>query len=371
MYDIITVGSATVDVFVKTESELIKIKTKDGEEDLIAYPTGRKVLIEKLDFMTGGGATNTAVCFSRLGLKTACLSTIGKDDNGKKILNELKKEKIDFIGTIESKGMTSYSIVLDSIEHDRTILTYKALSNNLKFKKLEANIKRGRLKTKWFYFCTMMGESFKTLEKLAEYAKQNKKQNKKENKKESKKESKKEVKKENKLDKPQNEIKIAFNPTNYLAKEGPKKLKKILDATDALVLNKEEAKLLLGYKPEDMTITIERLMKELNKLGPNIIVITDGANGAYCYEDANKRYMYHIQPRGVKLMETTGAGDAFTSSFIAGLIKGKPIEFCLFLAQTNTESVIQHYGAKNILLTWNNVLKEMKKYKHKVERKKI
>ena len=186
----------------------------------------------------------------------------------------------------------------------------------------------------------MLGESFKTLEKLAEYAKKNK-------------------------------IKVAFNPTNYLAKEGPKKLKKILDATEALVLNKEEAKLLLGYKPEDMTIAIERLMKELNRLGPNIIVITDGANGAYCYEDANKRYMYHIQPRGVKLMETTGAGDAFTSSFIAGLIKGKPIEFCLFLAQSNTESVIQHYGAKNILLTWDKVLKEMKKYKHKVVRRKL
>ncbi|MBI4454074.1 carbohydrate kinase family protein [Candidatus Woesearchaeota archaeon] len=357
MYDIITVGSATVDVFVKTESELIKIKTKEGEEDLIAYPTGRKILIDKLDFMTGGGATNTAVCFSRLGLKTACLSSIGNDDNGKKILDELKKEKIDFIGTIESGesgkpkgradgktagigGMTSYSIVLDSMEHDRTILTYKALSNNLKFKKLETNIKKGKLKTKWFYFCTMLGESFKTLEKLAEYAKKN-------------------------------NIKVAFNPTNYLAKEGPKKLKKILDATEALVLNKEEAKLLLGYKPEDMTLTIERLMKELNRLGPNIIVITDGANGAYCYEDANKRFMYHIQPRGVKLMETTGAGDAFTSSFIAGLIKGKPIEFCLFLAQTNTESVIQHYGAKNILLTWDKVLKEMKKYKHKVVRMKV
>lgn len=70
-------------------------------------------------------------------------------------------------------------------------------------------------------------------------------------------------------------------------------------------------------------------------------------------------------------METTGAGDAFTASFIAGLIKGKPIEFCLFLAQANAESVIQSYGAKNILLKWPQALKEMKKFKHKVTRMKI
>ena len=92
MYDVITVGSATVDVFVKTDNELIRIKTKTCQEDLIAYPCGKKVLIEQLDFMTGGGATNTGVCFSRLGLKTACLGMVGKDDNGKHIIEELKKE---------------------------------------------------------------------------------------------------------------------------------------------------------------------------------------------------------------------------------------------------------------------------------------
>ncbi|MFH1439387.1 MAG: carbohydrate kinase family protein [Candidatus Woesearchaeota archaeon] len=341
-YDIITVGSATIDVFVKTDSELIKIRSRTSEEDLIAYPCGKKVLIEQLDFMSGGGATNTGVCFSRLGLKTGAMFTVGKDDNGSQILKEMKKEKIDFLGTVEqdaSKGMTAYSVVLDSIERDRTILTYKALSNKLNFSKvMKKHMKK--LKTKWFYFCTMLGDSFNTLEKLAEYAEKNK-------------------------------IKIAFNPTNYLAKEGPKKLKKILDRTTALVLNKEEAKLILGYKPEDKSIKIETLFRELNRLGPRIIVITDGGNGAYCYEDGKKNHMYYIKPREVKVMETTGAGDAFTASFIAGLIKGKPIEFCLFLAQTNAESVIQNYGAKNILLSWNNALKQMKKFKHDVTRKKI
>ena len=78
MYDVITVGSSTIDVFADVESEEIKIKTKDGEEELIAYPAGSKILIKELNFLTGGGGTNTAVAFSRLGLNVAYLVKWGK-----------------------------------------------------------------------------------------------------------------------------------------------------------------------------------------------------------------------------------------------------------------------------------------------------
>ncbi len=98
MYDVITVGSATVDVFAHTESELITIKTSHGKEELIAYPSGSKILIDRLEFKIGGGGTNTAVSFSHLGLKTAYLGKIGNDENGEKVLKLLKKEKIDFVG---------------------------------------------------------------------------------------------------------------------------------------------------------------------------------------------------------------------------------------------------------------------------------
>ena len=73
MYDIITVGSSTVDVFVNTDSELIKIKTAKSEEELIAYPAGTKLIIKDLNFTIGGGGTNTAVAFSRLGFKVGYL----------------------------------------------------------------------------------------------------------------------------------------------------------------------------------------------------------------------------------------------------------------------------------------------------------
>ena len=86
MYDIITIGSSTIDVFADTDSELIKIKTTKGEEDLLAYPTGSKIIIKDLKFTTGGGGTNSAVSFSRFGLKVAYLGKVATDENGHKII---------------------------------------------------------------------------------------------------------------------------------------------------------------------------------------------------------------------------------------------------------------------------------------------
>ncbi len=96
MYDIITVGSSTVDVFAKTKSSgLIKIMDSKGETDLLAYPTGAKILVTELDFTTGGGGTNTAVSLARLGHKVAYLGKMGCGSNAQRIIDELKKEKVD------------------------------------------------------------------------------------------------------------------------------------------------------------------------------------------------------------------------------------------------------------------------------------
>ena len=88
MYDVITVGSATVDAFVDTENKLFIGKKR------IHVPFGSKLLIKDLRFDIGGGGTNCAVAFSRLGLKTGYVGKIGVGTNSQRIVNLLKKEKI-------------------------------------------------------------------------------------------------------------------------------------------------------------------------------------------------------------------------------------------------------------------------------------
>lgn len=321
MYDVITVGSAAVDALVRTEfSEMVH----DKKKEFIAYPVGAKILMKELVLTTGGGGTNTAVALARLGHKVAFLGKVGSKYNSSRVIKELKSEKVGTSLIVRSKsGRTGYSIVLDSKRHDRTILAFKGSNNDLKFKEIRLK----KLKTKWFYFSTMMGASFRTLEKLASYAKKR-------------------------------NINIAFNISSYLAKKGKKFLGNILKNVDILILNREEAELLIGRKER-----LEILLKSLTGLGPKIVAITDGNNGAYAIYG---NMIYCGNPHNVKVVETTGAGDAFASSFLSGMIKKDSIEFAIDLGMTNAESVIQHHGAKNILLTYSAALKAMKRRPRKI-----
>jgi ribokinase len=331
MYDVITVGSGTIDVFIYTDrSESISIKTKDSEESYISYPVGAKLLINTLDFFTGGGGTNSAVALSRLGLKVAYIGKVGNDENGFKILNELKDENVDFLGSISKnpEEKTGYSVILDSLEKRRTILSYKGANNNLNFS--EINLER--FKTKWFYFSSMLDESFKTLEKLSDFASKNK-------------------------------IKICFNPSNYLCEKGKQYLKNILKNTKILALNKEEASLLVGKSEPLEKIRI------LKKLGPEIVIMTDGENPVYC-ADSSGSY-FKIYPQNIKVVEATGAGDSFSSSFLAGIIKTGDMKLSLKLAIANSHSVLKFKGSKRKLLTYEEALKEINESDTKIEKGKL
>ena len=327
MYDVITVGSATVDALARTEfCEMIHDKKN---KECIAYPVGAKILMEELVLTVGGGGTNTAVSLSRLGHKVAFVGKIGSKYNSNRVIHQLKKEKVDTSLIIRSKtGRTGYSIILDSKKHDRTILAFRGSNNDLGSN--EINFKK--LKTKWFYFSSMIEKSYKTLEKIATYASKN-------------------------------NIKIAFNTSSYLAKKGKNYLKNILNKTNILVLNKDEAQLIVGKNNN-----VANLLKKLSKLGPEIVAITDGKNGVYVL---NNNQIYTGIPTNVKIVETTGAGDAFASSFLCGIIRKNNIEFAMKLGMTNAESVIQHHGAKEKLLKYNEALKIMKKRPIKIIKKKI
>ena len=327
MYDVISLGSATVDAFAYTRrTQLITRNCCGSIKDLIAYPVGSKILIEKLNFYVGGGGTNTAVAFSRMGLKAAYLGNLGKDGNGDRVIEELKKDKVDFIGT-RSNHRTNYSVILDSLEHDRTILAYKEASEFLKLN----SIKKNKLKTRWFYFASSIGESLSTQKKLVDYAKKN-------------------------------NIKIAFNPSNYETEKGVRFIHKILEDTEVLILNKEEAELLVGKG------TPKKTLKTLTMLGPKTVIITNGNDPLQCCHDGMHYIAY---PLKIKPLESTGAGDAFASTFIGALIKGKKIEDALRLGVTNAQSVISHFGAKNNLLSWSKLLKESKRRFVKVTKSKL
>jgi ribokinase len=300
-FDIVSFGSAIIDTFVNTEI---------GEKNhFFRYPAGSKILIRYLKFDVGGGGTNTAVAFSRFGLKTGCICNVGADENGNRILDLLKKENVMFLGKIDKSGMTGYSVILDSKGGERTILTYKGVNNNITLNEVNLG-----LETKWLYYSSLLEKSFATQKKLAEIMHKK-------------------------------GTKIAFNPSSYIIQKLD--FLPILKICEVLIVNKEEAIMICKrFKKRRWN-----LLKSLNKLGPKIVLITDKDNPAVCFDGKNK---YSIKPhKNIKVVERTGAGDAFASGFVAGQIAGFSIQKSLELALKESESVIQYFGAKNKLLKTN------------------
>lgn len=302
-YDVITIGSATVDCFVNLPVDIKKIRP------------GSKLLIDKIDLLTGGGGTNVAVGLARCGLKTGFIGEVGADHSSSIIKHELEKEHVDFIVKQHSRHQTAYSVILESKGKDRSILVYKGASSYLH----RNEVPKDRLNTKWFYFASVMGASFKTMEYIAGFAKKNK-------------------------------IDVFFNPSSYMVKQGKKFLKKVLSATTIISLNKEEAQIILKSKSKD----VKTLLKELHSLGPKICILTNGSKGTTSYADGK---FYSIKGKKTGIIDTTGAGDAFGTGFLAAFIIKKSLQMekrmmsAMVGGAKNAESVIKYYGAKKGLLS--------------------
>ena len=256
-------------------------------------------------------------------MKAGYLGKIGRGSNSEIILKKLRENGVDFLG-VRGKEHAGYSAILEGDKKHRTILTYKGASDNLKISEIEL----GRLKTKWFYFTSMADESFKSQKKIAEFARKR-------------------------------GIRVAYNPSSYQTKFGAEYLRPILKNTDVLTLNKEEAQML---------VKSGNLFKGLRKLGPEIVCITDGEGEGGVYDG---EFLYRFWPNKVKVKEMTGAGDAFGSSFIAGLIKLGDAERALKMAMANAELVIQKHGGQSGLLEWEEMEKIIKAKRFRIKREEL
>jgi len=323
MLDVITFGSATWDVFLKSKTfQAIENKELISKKGL-CFNLGSKIEVDDLYFSSGGGGTNTAASFSSLGLKTAYCGMIGKDIAGNEVIRELKERKIK-TELIErtSKRPTNFSAVLSAQNDDRTILAYRGAAELLK------KIPYKKIKTKWIYLSPLSGRLAKITKEIVGFASKN-------------------------------NIKIALNPGNSQLDLPQKTLKEIISKVDVLILNQEEASMLtgIGYSKE------KEIFKKIDDLCPGIAIMTKGPEGSIV---SDGEYLYVAPSPEVKVADRTGAGDAYGSGFVSGYIKSKGnIEFSIQTATANAVSALKKVGAKNGLLKNTNNIKKVKIKKEK------
>jgi sugar/nucleoside kinase (ribokinase family) len=316
MYDIITFGSATRDIFLRTKQFLISKRNFKKE---ILLPLGLKINVSKIYFYSGGGGINVAATLAKQGLKTAFCGTIGKDFEGLEILKELKERKIERKFISFSEKPTDVSVIF-STPKERTILVYKGAS-----KELGENYSLEKTKnTKWFYLTPLSGKWLKEFSKIVNFAKKN-------------------------------QIKVMINPGNLQLNLPQKILYSILKKADILILNLEEGQLLSRSRLKG-----EKLVLKIREFFPGILIITNGEKKIFL---AKENQIISVLPPKIKILDKTGAGDAFGAAFLSGFIKSQgDLKFSLELAIENAAFCMKKWGAKEGILEKNKTPKKLKIY---------
>lgn len=304
MFDVITFGSATQDIFFTVDRKRDPLHNRKVTKDDIILTLGSKINIQEVRYLSGGGGTNVAATFAMQGFRTAYVGVVGNDIYGDNIINELREKRIDASLIKKSeKEKTNLSCVLSVPGMDRTILVYRGASK-------EAHLPWERINAKFFYLAPLSGAIEKKSQEIVRRAKKM-------------------------------GAKIAMNPGN-IQLQSPL-FKKIVKSTDLLFVNKEEAELLTGE--EEM----KKIVESIRKMIPNsIFVITQGIKGSLTVTPDG---MYIAKTfESSKVVERTGAGDSFASGFCSAWIKGEDVEKCIQLGTANATSCLRSWGAKNGLL---------------------
>lgn len=322
MLDILCVGDAKLDIFLQVPKNNPHFGL-DKKNNKLLISFGEKIYVDKYVVDTGGNATNTAVGISRLGFNSGICAEIGKDEFSQKILNRLKTEKVnmDFLLQTDTEK-SSFSIIL-SYDAERTIFSEHVLRDH--------NFSFENLNTKLIYI-TSLGKIWeKAYEKTLEFVKTN-------------------------------NIKLAFNPGSLQLEKRGKTVMDILERTDYLFVNKEEAEQIL-YGEEvslssDKESAIKKLLYGIKSLGVKNVIITDSNNGSYLNDEEDNMYALGIVSS--KIVEKTGAGDSYTAGFLAAILNGLTCEEAMIWGSVNAASVIGKVGAEQGLLTKKRLEEKIK-----------
>jgi sugar/nucleoside kinase (ribokinase family) len=356
---VLTIGGATQDIFIHYNgTDIMSITKKNFHSNYMLFGSGEKIEVEKLTYETGGGATNSAVSFQRLGMTASCFCNIGNDAAGQTIIDKLTEENINTTLILQSaKHKTGTSFIVNSIEGDYTIFAYRGANSYLELDKLPFDAIK---ECDQLYITSLSNDSAQILPSIVSFAKKH-------------------------------NVPVAINPGSSQLEKGTQKLKESLQFIDTLILNKHEAQIFMFalmqndkyYKEvfecsgpdqicrssemeddqayllntpiiyENTYFSLRNFFKATLDMGPKIVVVTNGANGVYV---ANKDEIIFHPSMKIKITNTVGAGDAFGSCFVASLMHKNDTRTALKYGIVNSASVLEHVGAKTGLLTYDQLL---------------
>jgi ribokinase len=319
--DVLSVGDVVTDAFIKLFDDKATTYVDEHGMKTLAMEYGTKIPFDKAIVVEGvGNAANAAVSLTRLGLNCGFVTNVGEDKYGRGIIAALHDKKVDTRHIRVNPGKkTNYHYVL-WYKEERTILI-----NHEKYEYVWPNLRKNEA-PKWIYFSSIAENALEYHDEMADWLDENP------------------------------EVKLAFQPGTFQMQAGAERLSRIYKHANILVLNKEEAALVGGGDINNM----HDLFDKLHDLGPEVVCITDGPNGAYA-SSPEGRFFMPIYPDLAPPYERTGAGDAFASTFTAAVMRGKSLQEALMWGPINSMNVVQKAGAQEGLLTEQQLLEFLEK----------
>jgi sugar/nucleoside kinase (ribokinase family) len=288
-YDVISIGAVLVDMIAMVE----EFPGQDGES-----------FVHDFKMMPGGAAANVAVLCSRLGLKSAFSGKIGNDQFGSYLKEDLLKENVSIADTLiisETLSTGSCYICVNN-NGDRLIMAHSGAADKLAIDDLSLDVYS---KAKWVNLSDLRNVS--SIEALLES---------------------------------DIEINFSMSPGALIA-QNPSRAYRLTQHTKLLVASADEFMQIFRCDKEEINEVAENFVKENDK---RIVAVTKGKDGAVLFD---KNDTIDIPVFKVEVIDTTGAGDAFTSGMLYALSKGKSLKEAGRIAAACSAICIQEIGARS------------------------
>jgi ribokinase len=299
-FDVVGFGALNVDKLFRVN----KIAKKEEES-----------FITDCEEACGGSAANTMVGLARLGCKVGFIGKVAEDREGKMLVDDFRREGIDTNGIIHSKhGRSGTAMGFVDKRGERALYVDPGVNDTIELNEIDMKYV---FQTRFLHLTSFIGEkSLQTQKRLVEALPKN--------------------------------VRLSLDPGELYAEKGMQMLEPLINRTAVFMPSQGELQLLAGK--DDYREGAEVLLRK----GVGVVAIKLGSEGCYVTDG---RESHLIEAFKVKVVDTTGAGDAFCAGFLYGLISGKSLFECGRIGNFVASRCIMKMGARLGLPTLEDLVK--------------
>lgn len=301
MFDLISIGNISIDLYFQGES---LTQTKDR----FNLAVGGKYTADHFFSGLGGGAANVAIGVARHKRSAAIIGKIGQNQFKTMILKHLAEHNISNKHCTFKEGYLKISSILLSETGERTIIHYETPHEHV----FDNESQLERLKeAKMVYISNLAHVSLEERNHIMSYLNKN-------------------------------FIPLVLNLGVNDCRRPVSQLESMLSKVSVLILNTHEFSEMVKIPHQKINFK-QDVRNHIPQLSDIILVVTDGEKGSYAYF---KDEILHVQAlKAKRVIDTTGAGDAYTAGFISGYIKNEDVFEAMNMGAKYALRIVEKLGA--------------------------